>query len=326
MKIALFIFGLAFLGAFTAIEARANLEVGTSVQIRATTEFYTPLATCGTWVEVGSYGRCWRPVGVVVGWRPYCDGYWVWTDCGWYWASDEPWAWACYHYGWWFYDDTYGWVWVPDIEWAPCWVCWCYGGGYIGWAPLPPHGFFARRPADRAFVFVANENFSSRIRPSVVVADNAEIFKQAKYVSNIRQVRRDVDGNGARKVMINEGPGLAAIQKATGKQFKALAITKAVRSTPTPALPGPPNKPDQPPNKTAPGNAVKPDGQKPPQPPNPQTPPAGGIPPEPGQKESPPPSMGHPPGPDVIPPGTPPDNPGRGQENGRRHGRGLGGD
>ena len=27
----------------------------------------------------------------------------------------------------WFFDDSYGWVWVPGSEWAPAWVAWRYG-------------------------------------------------------------------------------------------------------------------------------------------------------------------------------------------------------
>src|SRR5439155_23110527 len=34
----------------------------------------------------------------------------------------------------------YGWVWVPDTTWGPSWVDWRFGGGYVGWAPLPPYG------------------------------------------------------------------------------------------------------------------------------------------------------------------------------------------
>src|SRR5690348_12753307 len=97
----LFAIGLAGALAWTTTDARADFEVSASVHIHAAADFTAPLSSCGTWVEVGSYGRCWRPAGIVVGWRPYCNGYWVWTDCGWYWASDEPWAWACYHYGSW---------------------------------------------------------------------------------------------------------------------------------------------------------------------------------------------------------------------------------
>src|SRR5205814_6988424 len=115
--------------------------------------FEAPLAAQGSWVEVQSYGRCWRPAGVAVEWCPYCHGQWVWTDCGWYWASDEPWGWACYHYGCWVYDPVYAWIWVPGTEWAPAWVSWRLGGGYIGWAPLPPRGFAVSLGAPQ-FVFV----------------------------------------------------------------------------------------------------------------------------------------------------------------------------
>ncbi len=70
-------------------------------------------------------------------------GRWIWTDDGWYWASDEPWGWAAYHYGRWYYDDYYGWIWIPGYDWAPAWVEWRYGGDYIGWAPLGPYAVFS---------------------------------------------------------------------------------------------------------------------------------------------------------------------------------------
>ena len=92
----LFVAGGWTLGVF---RAAAELEVSAGVTIHARADFYEPLASRGAWVEIGSYGRCWHPAGVAAGWRPYCDGYWKWTDCGWYWVSDEPWSWACYHYG-----------------------------------------------------------------------------------------------------------------------------------------------------------------------------------------------------------------------------------
>ena len=140
--------------------ALADLEVSASVQIHAKAEFDAPLGAHGTWVEIGSYGRCWHPAGVAVAWRPYCSGEWVWTDCGWYWQSEEPWGWACYHYGYWVEDPAYGWVWVPGVEWAPAWVSWRVGGGYVGWAPMAPPGFFfAARPRAEAFVFVGSVHF-----------------------------------------------------------------------------------------------------------------------------------------------------------------------
>src|SRR5262249_23599259 len=45
---------------------------------------------------------------------------------------------AVFHYGRWIFDASHGWVWVPGKEWAPAWVSWRDGSGYIGWAPLPP--------------------------------------------------------------------------------------------------------------------------------------------------------------------------------------------
>src|SRR6185436_11642385 len=108
------------------------------VVIQTEADFYTPLSPYGEWVVVGGYGRCWRPARVEVGWRPYTSGHWELTDAGWYWASDEPWGWATYHYGRWEMSAGYGWIWVPQTEWAPAWVSWRSGGGYVGWAPLPP--------------------------------------------------------------------------------------------------------------------------------------------------------------------------------------------
>ncbi len=85
----------------------------------------------------------WQPAEVGQGWRPYNNGRWVWTDDGWYWDSDEPWAWATYHYGRWYDDDYYGWVWVPGYDWSPAWVEWRFGGGAMGWAPLGPYALFS---------------------------------------------------------------------------------------------------------------------------------------------------------------------------------------
>src|SRR5882672_4717093 len=110
----------------------------TVVTIQSPSDFYEPLSPYGQWVVVGSYGRCWRPTQVDAGWRPYCNGSWQRTDAGWFWASSEPWAWATYHYGRWDWNVNLGWIWVPQTQWAPSWVAWREGDGYVGWAPLPP--------------------------------------------------------------------------------------------------------------------------------------------------------------------------------------------
>src|ERR1051325_5088468 len=105
--------GLAVLTTSVVLSAKAHLEISGSIQINAVADFESPLASVGAWIDIPGHGHCWRPTNVEVGWRPYCNGHWVWTDLGWYWESDEPWGWACYHYGDWAYEDAYGWVWVP---------------------------------------------------------------------------------------------------------------------------------------------------------------------------------------------------------------------
>lgn len=105
--------------------------------------FYDGLSPYGDWIAIGGGMYGWRPVGVAVGWRPYTVGRWCWTDDGWYWMSDEPWGWAAYHYGRWYYDEYYGWIWIPGYDWAPAWVEWRYGGDCIGWAPLSPYAVFS---------------------------------------------------------------------------------------------------------------------------------------------------------------------------------------
>lgn len=103
--------------------------------------FYDSLAPYGTWIDVAGYGRCWQPTVTVInaGWRPYCDsGRWLYTDNGWYWASDYSWGGIAFHYGRWFSDPRWGWCWWPDTCWGPSWVTWRYSDAYCGWAPLPP--------------------------------------------------------------------------------------------------------------------------------------------------------------------------------------------
>jgi hypothetical protein len=100
--------------------------------------FEDALAAHGEWIVVAPHGRVWRPIHVAAGWQPYLYGEWVWTDDGWFWLTDEPWGWATYHYGRWGWDRALGWFWVPGFVWAPAWVAWRVGDGFVGWAPLYP--------------------------------------------------------------------------------------------------------------------------------------------------------------------------------------------
>jgi hypothetical protein len=100
--------------------------------------FYDALSPYGEWLIVEPWGWVWSPRDMPSGWRPYTWGQWVATDLGWTWISYWPWGWAPFHYGRWTHEPGPGWVWVPGSVWAPAWVAWRWGTGWVGWAPLPP--------------------------------------------------------------------------------------------------------------------------------------------------------------------------------------------
>jgi probable HAF family extracellular repeat protein len=161
--------------------------------------FYNKLSSDeGSWVEAGDYGYCFRP-RVSEDWRPYRDGHWVWTDRGWYWDSNERFAWATYHYGRWVDIGGTGWCWVPGDQWAPAWVSWRESDENVGWAPLPPEADFSANPSisswsdsyygigPAAYVFI---NFSHWHEPSYAQyieppGRNVQIINETKNVTNI---------------------------------------------------------------------------------------------------------------------------------------------
>ncbi len=101
------------------------------------TMFFDSLTPYGDWFWIDPYGWVWSP-HVAVGWRPYTEGSWAYSDSGWTWVSDVPWGWAPFHYGRWWFHEHRGWCWAPDRVWGPAWVSWHFGDAWCGWAPLPP--------------------------------------------------------------------------------------------------------------------------------------------------------------------------------------------
>jgi hypothetical protein len=228
MKTRLFAFALCLTGSLNLglFRASAEFEVSAGISIQSPADFYQPLAARGSWIQVGAYGRCWHPA-VTAEWRPYCNGYWAWTDCGWYWVSDEPWAWACYHYGTWAFDPTDGWVWVPGVEWAPAWVNWRTGGDYIGWAPCGPGGVTVDASA---YVFVEGRHFNDHLRPDNVIVNNTSIISRTTEIRNVTREERQVGGR-TQNVFVNNGPGVAMVEKATGHKFTPVSVQKVDQTT-----------------------------------------------------------------------------------------------
>jgi hypothetical protein len=103
----------------------------------------------GDWIQISPYGNAWQPY-VVNDWMPFENGHWVFADGNWTWISYEPFGWIVYHYGYWYDDPFYGWVWLPsDDAWSPARVSWIDYDDYIGWAPLPPPGINYGNPWER---------------------------------------------------------------------------------------------------------------------------------------------------------------------------------
>jgi hypothetical protein len=123
---------------------------------------------------------------------------------------------------------------VPGIEWAPAWVSWRVGGGYVGWAPLPPRGaVVAAIGVPSPFVFVQTSRFHEKLKPSSVIVNNTTIINKTTVINNVKQETRSLDGI-SRKVVINEGPGFEAIRKATDRNIRMVPIHEAVRQTSVP--------------------------------------------------------------------------------------------
>jgi Family of unknown function (DUF6600) len=197
--------------------AGAAVDVGVSAGF-----FHDRLAVNGEWVALDPYGSVWAPRGVPHGWRPYCVGRWAFTDAGWTWVSDEPWGWATDHYGRWAFDPVYGWVWIPDTVWGPAWVAWRWGGGFVGWAPLPPGvdvlgpGFDAVLDPF-AFTFVEARFLVERhLAPHVVPA--ARNVTLVRTTTNVTRYER-VDAR-----VVDRGVAVGEIERSIGHPIAHLAL------------------------------------------------------------------------------------------------------
>jgi probable HAF family extracellular repeat protein len=190
-------------------EDRGQGEQGSESDEENYDVFYTGLSSDeGNWVEAGDYGYCFRP-HVSRNWRPYRDGHWVWTDHGWYWDSNERFAWATYHYGRWADIGGTGWCWVPGTRWAPAWVSWRESDQEVGWAPLPPEAEVSQEgsisswsdsqygigPAAYAFISYSHWHEPSYARYVEPAERNIQIIRQTKNVTNIVTTNNHVINN-----------------------------------------------------------------------------------------------------------------------------------
>jgi hypothetical protein len=197
--------------------------------------FHEKLRTYGRWVTDASYGQVWIPAVVPVGWTPYTVGHWVYTDAyGWTWVSDEPWGWATCHYGRWTWTDSYGWVWLPGTVWGPAWVVWRTGGGYVGWAPMPPDAFVAPVVATTTEVNInINVGAVEHIRPHHWVFVEERHFlepahkhlvlsRQKDWIMNVTRPSTHIVASHGR--LIDRSLAVGDVERAVGKRVPRMLV------------------------------------------------------------------------------------------------------
>jgi hypothetical protein len=218
---------LLALGAMTPPKAAAQVSVD---------YFYDNLHPYGEWINC-SYGYCWHPTGVAADWAPYTDGYWAYTDSGWTWVSYEDYGGIVYHYGRWVNLYGEGWVWVPDVHWAPAWVSWRSSPDYVGWAPLPPEATFSvnfgfGRWSDArynigpgSYNFVGIHDFGAPALGGVIVnrQQNIDIINRTTNITNITTVNNTTINN---TTIYNGGPSYAAVSAASSRPIPVLHLVR----------------------------------------------------------------------------------------------------
>ncbi len=127
--------------------------------------------TYGEWLYHDFLGYVWNPhisnYYPQTPWRPMVFGQWRELAGQLFWVPEEPWGWAPYHLGIWFWDKNKGWLWIPGRAYAPAWAQWhfFFSGAMFAWNPLslyswcPPHLLYAAAEhEDDPYEFVYRSN------------------------------------------------------------------------------------------------------------------------------------------------------------------------
>jgi hypothetical protein len=80
------------------------------------------------------------------------------------------------------------------------------------------------------YVFVESRHFNDQIRPGTVIVNNETIINRTTEIRNVRREARQLGGR-SQMVVVNEGPRVDAVEKATGHKFTAVSVQEADRRT-----------------------------------------------------------------------------------------------
>jgi hypothetical protein len=201
--------------------------------------FYDELSPYGHWIDYPGYGYVWMP-NAGPDFKPYAtNGHWVYTDAGWAWASDYNWGWAPFHYGRWFYDDSYGWMWIPGREWAPAWVSWRTNSDYYGWAPLGPNvggsgmevnvSAGAYNPPPRYWCFVPHQYvYSPQVNNYYVnESRNVTIVNNTTVINNTTIINNNSSTVNNYRNTYRSGPDPREVERNTGTTVRPYTLRQA---------------------------------------------------------------------------------------------------
>lgn len=178
---------------------------------------YSNFASYGQWYNVPGYGQAWAPSNQSNGWTPYQNGQWVWEPgYGYTWVGNEPWGYAPYHYGNWFYAGNYNqWMWQPPASqyqtspatlssaWLPALVgffmlggnggAYPYANANIGWVPLAPG-----EPYQPWFSGYGYGGYGQAYPPVSItnVTNIYNVYRNVRYIRVVRVVPIRNFGNG----------------------------------------------------------------------------------------------------------------------------------
>jgi hypothetical protein len=181
----------------------------------------------GRWIDHATYGVVWIPSLDETGaeFVPYgTQGRWVLTDAGWYWQSQFAWGWLTFHYGRWVLLEE-SWAWVPGGLFAPAWVDWRVGNGWIGWAPLPPRGAAYTAPyAFCAYADLTAVDVWTRVRYG---AAGASLYAATTSVAPTYGVGGGVYSWGPSRETVGTGPVVVPVAHAWREETSPRSGTPA---------------------------------------------------------------------------------------------------
>jgi hypothetical protein len=88
----------------------------------------------------------------------------------------------------------------------------------------PPGIVFEHHSAPATFVFVNTAHFGEPVNPSAVIINNTTVINKTAEAGGIKRETKSLGGATPQRVLVNQGPSVDMVQKASGKSFQPTPI------------------------------------------------------------------------------------------------------